>query len=58
MRMRNTEFPGEGGYGVMVKAQDFGIIVHEFKLQSHYYVHFLRNTFGNGMNPFITPSMS
>ena len=26
--------------GVMVKAMDYGIVVHEFVLQSRYYVHF------------------
>ena len=39
--------------GVMVKELDCGIVETEFELQSHYYVHFRANTFGNGMNPFI-----
>ena len=41
----------------MVKAMDCGIIVREFVLQSHYYIHFQANTLGNGMNPLILPAM-
>ena len=43
--------------GVMVKAMDCGIVVSEFVLLSHYYVHFRANTFGKGINPFILPAM-
>ena len=43
--------------GVMVKAMDYGIVVHEFVLQSRYYVHFRANTLGKGMNPLILPAM-
>ena len=43
--------------GVMVKAMDYRIIVSEFEFQSHYYVHFRKNTFGKGMNPLILPAM-
>ena len=43
--------------GVMVKAMDCGIVVSEFVLQSRYYVQFLANTFGRGMNPLILPAM-
>ena len=43
--------------GVMVKAMDCGIVICEFVLQSHYYVHFLANTLGKGMNPLILPAM-
>ena len=43
--------------GVMVKAMDCGIVVREFVLQSHYYVHFRANTLGKGMNPLIIPAM-
>ena len=43
--------------GVMVKAMDFGIVVHEFVLQSRYHVHFRANTLGKGMNPLILPAM-
>ena len=32
-----------------------GIVVHEFVLQSRYYVHFPGNTLGKGMNPLILP---
>ena len=48
---------GGGPHGVMVKAMDCGIIVHEFVLQSRYYVHFQANTLGKGMNPHILPAM-
>ena len=41
--------------GVMVKAMNCGIVVREFVLQSRYYVHFLANTLGKGMNPLILP---
>ena len=41
--------------GVMVKAMNCGIVVHEFVLQSRYYVHFRANTLGKGMNPLILP---
>ena len=43
--------------GAMVKAMDCGIVVSEFELQSHYYVHFPTNTLGKGMNPLILPAM-
>ena len=43
--------------GVMVKAMDCGIVVHEFVLQSRYYVHFRANTLGKGMNHLILPAM-
>ena len=41
----------------MVKAQDRGVVVSKFELQSHYYVHFETNTLGKGMNPLILPAM-
>ena len=41
----------------MVKAMDCGIVVHEFVLQSRYYVHFLANTLGKGMNRLILPAL-
>ena len=41
----------------MVKAMDCGIVVREFVLQSFYYVHFLANTLGKGMNLLILPAM-
>ena len=43
--------------GVMVKAMDCGIVVNEFVLQPHFYVHFLANTLGKGMNPLILSAM-
>ena len=42
---------------VMVKAMDGGIVVSEFVLQSHYYVHIRANTLGKGKNPLILPAM-
>ena len=43
--------------GVMVKAMDCRIIVSEFVLQSHYYIHFQASTCGKGMNPLILLAM-
>ena len=43
--------------GVMVKAIDCGIVVHEFVLQSRYYVYFRASTLGKGINPLILPAM-
>ena len=43
--------------GVIVKAMDYGIVVSEFELQSHYYVRFRTNTLGKRMNTFIFPAM-
>ena len=39
----------------MIKAMNCGIVVCEFILQSHYYVHFRANTLGKGMNHLILP---
>ena len=39
--------------GVVVNVQDCDIVVSEFELNSHYYVHFRTNTLGKGMNPFV-----
>ena len=36
---------------------DSDIVGSEFKLQLRYYVHFLTNTLGKGMNYFIPTSM-
>ena len=52
----HTEFKG-CPCGVMVKAMDCRIVVSEFVLQSHYYVHFWANTLEKGMNPLILPAM-
>ena len=43
--------------GVMVKALGGGIVVSEFELQSHYYVHIRENALGKGMNPLILLAM-
>ena len=42
---------------VMVKAIDCRIVVSEFVLQSHYYVHFRANTLRKGMNLLILQAM-
>ena len=42
--------------GVMAKAMDYGIVVHEFVLHSRYYVHFRANTLGKCMSPTYPPS--
>ena len=44
-------------HGVMVKVMDCGIVVSEFIVQSHYYIHFLANTLGKGMIPLFLPAM-
>ena len=45
-------------HGVMVKSLGCRIIVSEFELQSHYYIHLQTNTLGKGMNPLILPAMN
>ena len=53
------KFPFTKGGGpryVMVKALDCGMVVSEFELQSHYYVHFRTNMFGKGMYLLILPA--
>ena len=37
----------------MVKSLDCGIVVNEFELQLHYYVHFRTNTLGKDMRFFL-----
>ena len=41
----------------MVKAMDNGIVVNEFVLQLHYYIHIRANTLGKGINLLILPAM-
>ena len=43
--------------GVMVKMMDYGIVVSEFELQSHYYIHFRTNTLRKVMNPLVLQAM-
>ena len=59
MREGRIEFQPSVGCpgGVMVKVKDCRIVVSEFKLHLRYYVHFLANTLGKGMNPLILPAM-
>ena len=42
--------------GVMVKAQECGIVVNEFELQSSYYVYFRVSTLRKDMNTLIIPA--
>ena len=50
---------GKGGSrGEMVKALDCGIVVSEFELPSHYYIHLQTNTLGEGMNPLSFQNIS
>ena len=44
------------GVVLVVKVLDCGIVVSEFELQSHYYVHFRTNTLGKGMTPPYSPN--
>ena len=41
----------------MVKALDNGIVVSEFDLPTHYFIHFQINILGKGLNPLILPAM-
>ena len=51
------KFKWEYPRGVMVKAQDYRIVVSEFELQSCYCIHFRTDTLGKGMNPLILIAM-
>ena len=42
--------------GFVTTMMDYDIIVSEFELQSHYYVHFRTNTLGKEMNILIPPT--
>ena len=41
----------------MTEVLNCSLEVNEFKLQSRYYVHFLTNTLGKDMNPFISQTI-
>ena len=43
--------------GVVSKVLDWDIVVSEFKLQLHYYVHFLTNTLGKRISSLIHPAI-
>ena len=45
-------------YNVVANVLDCNIIVSEFKLHLHYYVHFWTNTLGKDMKPFIPSANS
>ena len=53
----NKMYEGGCRRSVMVKAMDCEIVVSEFELQSRYYIHFLTNTLGKGMNSLILPAI-
>ena len=40
----------ENPYDIVANVLDNNIIVSGFKSQSHYYIHFRTNNFGNGIN--------
>ena len=52
-----THLKGGCHRDVMVNELDCRIVVREFVLQLHNYVHFQANTLGKGMNPPILPAM-
>ena len=43
-------------HGVVANMVGCDIVVSEFDLQSHHYVHFRANTLGKGMNP-LSPQL-
>ena len=43
---------------VMVKVMDCKNIIIEFKLQSHYYVHFQTNNLGKSIEPPYPPRLN
>ena len=47
----------ESPYGIMAKVLDCSLEISEFKLQLCYYIHFLTNTLGKGINPLIPLAM-
>ena len=49
----NSVCPEKNLHGIVVNMLDCDIIVSEFKLQSHYYVHFWTKTLEKGMSSFI-----
>ena len=44
-------------YGIMAKILDCGLEASELEFQLCYYINFLTNTFGKGINLLILPSM-
>ena len=40
--------------GIVAKVSDCDIIINEFKLQLHYYIHFWTYTTSKGMKPLIS----
>ena len=43
-------------HDVVAKIMDRDIVVNEFELYSHYYVHFRTKTLGKDTTPFTPPS--
>ena len=50
---RDTLSGNEIKRGVLANMLDYDIVVSEFELQSHCYIHFQTNTLGKGMNTLI-----
>ena len=46
---------GGGPHGIVANMINFGIVVSKFKLQLHYNILFLVNTFVKGMDPCYSP---
>ena len=50
---------GEGSYhGAVANVLDCAIVIGEFEFLSRYYAHFLTNTIGKDINPFIPSAMA
>ena len=47
-----------GSFGIVANLLDGDIVVNEFELQSHYYVHFRTNTLEMAMNHLIPPAIN
>ena len=45
---------GESPHGILANMLDCNIVVWEFELQFHYYIHFKTNSLGKAMNPLIS----
>ena len=53
----NCQFKTSNPYGIEVNVLINDNKVHEFKLNSRYYIHFCTNILGKGMNFFIPSAM-
>ena len=55
INLNGYSFKKEGS--IRVKAQDYRIVISEFKILAGYNVQFQTNTHWKGMNPLILPAM-